>query len=52
MGMEVSGAGGAPHGATGTEVADAGPWLGDSARSLLQDLMVCGTDAGVPGSAA
>jgi hypothetical protein len=32
---EVSGAGGAPQGAAGAEVADTGPWLGDSLRSLL-----------------
>jgi hypothetical protein len=33
-------------------VADAGPWLGDSIRSLLQDLVVRGVGACIPGSAA
>jgi hypothetical protein len=32
---EVSGAGGAPRGVTGAEVADTGPRLGDSTKSLL-----------------
>jgi hypothetical protein len=49
---EVPGAGGTPQGATGVEVADADPRLGDSAGSLLQDLVVRGASAGAPGSAA
>jgi hypothetical protein len=47
---EVLGAG-ASEGATGTEVVDAGHRLGDSIGSLLQDLVVRGTGAGIPGSA-
>jgi hypothetical protein len=35
--MQMPGASGAPQGATGVEVADACPWLGDSIRSSLQD---------------
>jgi hypothetical protein len=49
--MEVPGTGGAPRGATGTEVVDTGPRLGDSAMSLLQDLVVCGANVGIPESA-
>jgi hypothetical protein len=49
--MEVPGAGGAPQGVTDVEVADAGPWLGGSARSLSHDLVVRGTGAGIPESA-
>jgi hypothetical protein len=41
-----------PHGAVGAKAADASTWLGDSARSLLQDLVVCDTDASIAGSAA
>jgi hypothetical protein len=41
-----------PHGAAGVEVVDAGPYLGDSAGSLLQDLVVRGAGAGIPGSAS
>jgi hypothetical protein len=40
--MEVSGVGGALQVATGAEVVDVGPRLGDSVRSLLQDLVVRG----------
>jgi hypothetical protein len=47
-----SGDGGAPQGATGAEVVDTGPRLGDSARSLLQDLVMHGVGAGVLGSVA
>jgi hypothetical protein len=50
--MEVPGAGSAQQGATGAKVADIGPWVGDSARTLLLDLVVHDTGAGVPGSAA
>jgi hypothetical protein len=50
--MEVPGAGGAPWGATGAEVANTGPRLGDGTMSLLQDLVVCGVGVGVPESAA
>jgi hypothetical protein len=52
LATEVSGAGGAPRGAAGAEVADTGPRLGDSLRSLLQDLVVGGASAGVLGGAA
>jgi hypothetical protein len=52
LAMEVSCARGAPQGAAGVEVADAGPRVGDSAGSLLQDLVVHGTGAGIPGGAA
>jgi hypothetical protein len=48
--MEVPGASGAPQGAVGAEVVDAGPQLGDSTRSLLQDLVVHGAGAGTPRS--
>jgi hypothetical protein len=48
----VSGAGGAPRGAAGTKMVDTDPQLGDSARSLLQDLVVHGTIASILGSAA
>jgi hypothetical protein len=48
---EVSGKGSAPRGAASVEVVDTGPRLGDSIKSLLQDLMVHGASAGVPGSA-
>jgi hypothetical protein len=34
VGQKVPGVGGAPQGATGIEVANAGPWLGDSAENL------------------
>jgi hypothetical protein len=50
--MEVSGAGSAPQGAASIEVANADPRLGDSTKSLLQDLVVRSTSAGVPRSAA
>jgi hypothetical protein len=49
---EVPGVSGTPHGAAGIEVVDAGPYLGDSAGSLLQDLVVRGAGAGIPGSAS
>jgi hypothetical protein len=35
LAMEVPSAGGAPQDATGVEVVDADPRLGDSARSFL-----------------
>jgi hypothetical protein len=50
--MEVSSAGGAPQGAAGVEVADAGSRLGDSVVGLLLHLVVRGTGAGVARSAA
>jgi hypothetical protein len=50
--MEVPGAGGAPQGATGAKVADAGPQPSDYAKSLLQDLVVRGAGADVPRIAA
>jgi hypothetical protein len=50
--MEVPSAGGAPQGATGVEVADAGSRLGDSVVGLLLHLVVRGTGAGVARSAA
>jgi hypothetical protein len=46
------GASGASRGATGVKVIGVSPWLGDDAGSLLQDLVMCGTSAGVPRSAA
>jgi hypothetical protein len=49
---ELPRARGAAQGAGGIEVADAGPRLGDSVGSLLQDLVVRGADAYVPRSAA
>jgi hypothetical protein len=49
--IEVLGADGALQGATSIEVVVAGPRLGDSAWSLLQDLVARGADAGVPESA-
>jgi hypothetical protein len=50
--MEVLGASGAPQCAAATEEADAIPWLDDSARSLLWDLVVHHADASIPRSAA
>jgi hypothetical protein len=50
--MEVLGAGSASQGAIDVEVADVIPQLGDSARSLLLDLVVCDVGAGIPGSVA
>jgi hypothetical protein len=50
--MEVPGAGGAMQGATDVAVADVDPRLGDSAGSLLKDLVVCGVGAGILRSAA
>jgi hypothetical protein len=52
LAIELLGAGGAPQGASGTEVVDAGPQLGDSNRGLLQDLVVHNTGAGSSRSAA
>jgi hypothetical protein len=42
--------GGALQGGTGVEVVGAGLWLGDDNGSLLQDLVMCGTSTGIPGS--
>jgi hypothetical protein len=50
--IEVPGAGGAPQGDTGIEVANVGPWPGDSAENLPQDLVVHGLGAGVSRSVA
>jgi hypothetical protein len=47
----VPSAGGATQGATGVGVVGASPQLGDGVGSLLWDLVICGTNAGVPGSA-
>jgi hypothetical protein len=48
---EVLGASDPPWGVTGVEVADTGPQLSDSTRSLLQDLVVCSADVNIPKSA-
>jgi hypothetical protein len=47
----VPSAGGATQGATGVGVVGASPQLGDGIGSLLWDLVIRGTSAGVPGSA-
>jgi hypothetical protein len=49
---EVPGAGSIPQGAASAEVADVGPRLGGRAWGLSQDLVVHGSDVGIPGSAA
>jgi hypothetical protein len=49
---EVQGVGSAPQVATDIEVADAGPWLGDSTGNLLHELVVRGASAGIARTAA
>jgi hypothetical protein len=50
--MEVPGAGSIPQGAASAEVADVGPRLGGRAWGLSQDLVVHGSDVGIPRSVA
>jgi hypothetical protein len=52
LAIEVPGAGGAPQGAAGIEVANVGPRPGDSAEKLPRDLVVRGVGAGISGGAA
>jgi hypothetical protein len=50
--LGMSGAGVASQGTTSIEVVGAGARIGDDAESMLRDLVMCDTEAGVPRSPA